>query len=423
MPFSHQIGFLIFRIIGPLILLGFQFMLYRRVSRWARQRKSYRGLLVGSTLLFVIFNAAALYMMIERPLLLDLPSWALYFGWYPYYLWHGATFFVGLALFVSFLIKLPFKAIGAAVKQIPAAREKLEVLQDAPSYQRFDQSRRIFLRRSTYGLTGLAFSGAAYGMFVGRGRPEITETEFGLPHLDARLDGFTIGLISDVHSSVNMPKEEMDKYVALMNSLDTDLIVVAGDFVNSSVDEVYPFADAFSQLKAPFGVYGVMGNHDYYNNDPELVARTVNDCGIRLLFNEKIFVEKDGTGFYLLGVDDIGKGSSAITFMKQALGETSHEVSKVLMCHRPYFLREASELGIDLVLSGHTHGGQVVLGRFGGAVVAPASLASKYVWGKYQKGKSQMYVSRGIGTVGVPIRINCPPEITRVVLRPAPPQT
>jgi uncharacterized protein len=99
------------------------------------------------------------------------------------------------------------------------------------------------------------------------------------------------------------------------------------------------------------------------------------------------------------------------------MGHTPLAIPRILLCHRPYYLKTASEKNIDLVLSGHTHGGQVVFGRFGDVVIAPSRLASRYVAGKYRMGNTHMYVSRGIGTVGLPIRINCPPEITMITLR------
>jgi predicted MPP superfamily phosphohydrolase len=94
--------------------------------------------------------------------------------------------------------------------------------------------------------------------------------------------------------------------------------------------------------------------------------------------------------------------------------------TSILLCHRPYYFPQAAERSIDLVLSGHTHGGQVVFGQVGDAILTPAALASRYVWGEYRIGKASMYVSRGIGTVGVPIRINCPPEITLLTLERSP---
>jgi predicted MPP superfamily phosphohydrolase len=214
-----------------------------------------------------------------------------------------------------------------------------------------------------------------------------------------------------------MSRNEMEKYVRLVNDLQTDLVVVVGDFVNGQVDEVYPFAEAFSNLKAPFGIYGVMGNHDFYTRDPELIAKKVDDCGVKLLRNDKTIIRSGDGAICLIGIDDTGIGSKAKSMMATAMKNAPTTIPKILLCHRPYFLPQASQSGIDLMLSGHTHGGQVVLGRFGSTTVAPASLASKYIWGKYREGNTSMYVSRGIGTVGLPFRINCPPEITRLILR------
>jgi len=411
-------GMIIFRIVGPLVIFGLQFLLYRKTVRWLKSSQTeHHNLVRAVTALFILFNGAAAYMMINRPLMLDLPEWFLYSGVYPYFIWHGATFFIGLVVLLVSLIKLPFFALLSATKGIQFISQKRLQLQTKPAFQQFDATRRRFLRNGMYGLTAVSFGGSAYGMFVEPRDGEITSAEFFLPSLDPDLDGFTIGLISDIHSSVHMPKDKMNEYVTLLNSLQTDLIVVDGDFVNSAVEEVYPFAEAFSNLRAPHGVYGVMGNHDYYNNNPDLVAREVNDCGVTILLDDKVVIERNGVRFYLIGVDDISRGTSASVRMKKALGYAPEGIPKILLCHRPYFLQEAAELGIDLVLSGHTHGGQVVLGRFGETVLAPASLVSRYVWGKYEEGGSQMYVSRGVGTVGVPVRINCPPELTRIVLR------
>lgn len=223
--------------------------------------------------------------------------------------------------------------------------------------------------------------------------------------------------MSDIHSSVYMTRADMALFVEQMNALKTDLILVTGDFVNSMVEEVYPFAEAFSELSAPHGVYGVLGNHDFFTRNVDLVARRIDDAGLKLLRNDGVMIgNKDGR-FHLLGVDDVGRPERAAEAMEKALASAMVEAPKILMCHRPYFLRQASDKNIDLVLSGHTHGGQVSLGTFGQTILAPASFASPYVWGKYRLNNTHMYVNRGIGTVGLPIRINCPPEITVVRLR------
>jgi hypothetical protein len=374
-------------------------------------------MIIVITGLFLLFNGTALFVAIWRPRLLDIPDWFLYSSVYPFFLWHGATLFIGFILVAGWILRLPLKATLTLTRAIAPLRTKLEHVTNNPGFQSFDKSRRRFMRNGMYVVTGTSFAGSAYGMLVGRSTPEVTTAEFLLDGLDPALDNFTIGLISDIHSSVHMPKSEMVRYVSLLNSLQTDLIVVTGDFVDSAVEEVYPFAEAFSGLQAPCGIYGVMGNHDYYNANPETVARQVDDCGVRLLMNEKVVIEKGAAKFYLLGVDDTGKQEVARESMNAAVGIAPLRIPRILLCHRPYFLKQAALLGIDLVLSGHTHGGQVVLGRMGNTVFAPASIASKYLWGKYSEEKSQMYVSRGIGTVGLPMRINCPPEVTRIVLK------
>ncbi|HTY58641.1 MAG TPA: metallophosphoesterase, partial [Bacteroidota bacterium] len=245
---------------------------------------------------------------------------------------------------------------------------------------------------------------------------DITEARITVTGLPPQLEGFTIGLISDIHSSSFMTKKQMDGYCAGVMGLGTDLIVVPGDFVNSQTEEVYPFAESFSALHAPSGVYGVMGNHDFYAPDPERVAREVDGCGVRLLRNDSVIIQKNGARLALIGIDDVGRSDRALAHMQSASRGVPDGLPRVLLCHRPYFVDEAASTGMDVVLSGHTHGGQIVLGHIGGVTITPAALASPYIWGKYSRGRTQMYVSRGIGTVGLPMRINCSPEITRITL-------
>ncbi len=407
----------VIRVVVPLLILSIQYYLYRKTIRALREGGSTGPLINVVTVLFILFNFLALFAMLQSGNLLHLPLWVRYSILYPLYIWQGGTFFTFLFLFLASSISGAFRGTVALVRVNKTAREKLDRLKSSPNYDRNMKARRAFLRNSAYVFAGASFAGTAYGMLIERTRVEVTSAEFFLPNLDPILDGFTIGLITDIHSSAYMPQAQMEKYVTLLNSLGCDLIAVNGDFINSSVEEVYPFTEAFSRLRAPYGVYGVMGNHDYYNLDPDRVAREVINSGIKLLFDENVSIVKNGASFSLLGVDDIGRGASAEKHIKSALGKTASGTPKVLLCHRPYYLPEASQLGIDLVLSGHTHGGQIVLGRVGETVLAPASLASQFVWGRYQIGDCSMYVSRGIGTVGVPVRINCPPEITSIILR------
>jgi uncharacterized protein len=412
----------LFRFTLLLVVFLVQYVLFLRVWHWLKETRPANRLFRGMTIgLFVSVNACFLLIVVIRPHLVELPEWVEIAGMYPFYIWYGATFFMGLVLLVAALIKLPFKAILWLSTRSSRARARLRLVMRRPAYREFDATRRVFLRRGMYSLTAVSFGGTAYGTIVGRNHPELTTAEFPIASLPPALDGFTIALASDVHSSIFMTKHEMDEYVTLLNDMKADLVVVTGDFVNSLTEEVYPFAEAFSALKAPHGVYGVMGNHDFFASNPDLVAREVNDCGVRLLRNDRVTISREGAQFDLLGVDDTGNAGRSAEYMRAAArGIQSRRLPRVLLCHRPYFLAQAAEQQIDLMLSGHTHGGQIVLATFGNTCITPAALASHYVWGKYQRGNTAMYVSRGIGTVGLPVRINCRPEITKITLRSGP---
>ncbi len=366
--------------------------------------------------LFIVMDGALLYIIIARPRPSAFAPWLLYLGAYPFFIWHGATIFIGLLLLISTIIKAPFQLFGALLRRLKPIGKRLEIIRSSPRYRTFNSSRRVFIRQSMYGLTAASFGSSAYGALIGRTKHEITDVLVPVKNLPPELSGFTIALVSDIHSGLNMMKSEMDEYVTIVNSLGCELVLVTGDFVNSQTEEVYPFAEAFSNLKAPQGVFGVMGNHDYFAPRPDIVAREVNDCGVRLLLNENVIVHKNGKSFYLIGIDDVGNPKRADAAMDIALAATSLKIPKLMMIHRPYFLEQVAERNIDFVMSGHTHGGQVVLAKFGNTTIAPAALASRYIWGKYTIGKTLMYVNRGIGTVGLPIRLNCPPEITKITL-------
>ncbi|MGA9121401.1 MAG: metallophosphoesterase, partial [Bacteroidota bacterium] len=283
-------------------------------------------------------------------------------------------------------------------------------------FQTFDERRRLFLRRGMEGTSALAFGSSAYGVLVGRFEYETDQREIVLQNLDPAFDGLTISFLSDIHSSVFMTRKEMDLYVRLVNDLHSDIIIVGGDFVNGLTEEVYPFAESFSNLKARLGVFGVTGNHDYYTSDPDRVIRVVEECGIRLLHDEKSILSNGSARLTLLGLDDVSTGKKAAERI-EAARKGGTEGATILLCHRPYYLPQAAAQGVDLMLSGHTHGGQIVLASFGHLTLTPAALASPYVSGEYRHGNTLMYVSRGIGTVGIPVRLNCPPEITRFTLR------
>jgi len=306
------------------------------------------------------------------------------------------------------------------------------ILSTTPLTEMVDQmvadSRRRFLWNGSLAIVGLATSATAVKAMDSTDDFTLERVVVKIPGLPEELKGTTIAMISDVHSSVFMNRADMERYVGVLNSLDADIAVVTGDFVNSKIREVYPFGEAFSRLRARYGVYGVTGNHDYYTGDIETVCREVEQTGMTLLRGGNIAIEKEGRKLYLAGVDDgdvyeirsfLKEGRSERGVIESMLSGIGQDDPTILLCHKPYPFEEYSSLGIDLMLSGHTHGGQVVLAQLDNINLSFASLASSYVAGLYgsrSNRRSQLYVSRGVGTVGIPMRLNCPPEVTHIVL-------
>lgn len=409
-----------FRIIPTILLIALQAYLLHRFWRWSKDRPGFIARIrIPVLILFLVFSVALLVVALVRLRGVAFPDWFVYSAIYPFYWWHTASSLVAITLLAMALLKLPFKGLWAGLKRIPATREGAATLAAHPSVQRFDQSRRVFLRRSVYGLTAASFGGLAYGMVVGKHDCEINETTLRVPGLPPEFSGYTIGLVTDVHSSMYMMKKEMLEYVRMLNGMDVDLIVVGGDIVNGMPDEVLPFAEAFSGLRSKDGAFGVLGNHDFYSREPDQVAEIATQAGVRILRDEGVTIRRGGSSLRLLGIDDVGNANAALRRLGTALSKVPAQGPTILMCHRPYFLEEISSRGIDVMLSGHTHGGQIVFGKFADTTFTPAAMVSPYVWGKYRAGNTQMYVSRGIGTVGIPVRLNCPPELTRIVLQPA----
>ncbi|TAK66987.1 MAG: metallophosphoesterase [Bacteroidetes bacterium] len=396
------------------VFLLVQYYLYRRIKRYLKEIKAQRWQQLSASGLFILFNIPLIIIAIWRPRISTLPYWFILTGVMPFYIWHASLFALFFFLMLGKLMKLP--VVGAMwlrkkLKSHSPSDIQTEREQEFP----YSPERRVLLQRGILLLTGATFTSTIYGTFR-RHDYELLSQEIPIKGLPAELNGFTIALTSDVHSSVFMWKARMIEYAQAINSVAADMILVTGDFVTMQVEEVYPFGEAFSILKAPHGVYGVLGNHDFYTRQVDTIAKEVNACGITLLRNNSIKIEKNGKSFFLLGVDDIGTHAQANKVIGQALEHTTDDVPKILMCHRPYFFEVAAKKGVALTLSGHTHGGQVVFFRTSNNVISPARMASPYVSGLYSLGENSLYVNRGLGTVGIPVRINCPPEITKIKL-------
>ena len=413
---SRTVLYFLVRIVVASLLFAVQWYLYKRTRVFfdGGVKKFPRTPAIVASV-FLLFNFPLFLLVFIRISTTAFPIPFLYCGVYPFFVWHAATFFIFLMLSVLRILKLPLDVLLLTSKAISPLNKRIVAMKSTSSFTRFDDSRRAFLKTGALVMSGYSFIGATKGI-VDRDDFDVVERTVLVRGLPDEFKGFTIGLMSDIHSSVFMTKPEMDTYVNALNALKTDVIFVPGDFVNSQTEEVYPFAEAFSALRAPSGVYGCLGNHDYFAN-VDVVAKEVDACGVKLLRNDAVKIWKGSSYINVLGVDDIPMSGTPETFLGRALTSAQNDQPKILLCHKPYFLETFAAHNIDLTLSGHTHGGQIVFAKIGNTIVSLASLFSKYVWGLYQFNDAQMYVTRGIGTVGVPFRINCPPEITKITLR------
>lgn len=415
-----------FRLIFTTVFFTLQALVYFTFIRYWKTTKFYKPSHRWWALApFVIFNLSFIVVSFIWGRKFAPPEWFKVLGLYPFYIWMAATFFISVWLLAGKVIKLPFQIPLWIAKIFKPLRQKIALLKQKKAMQTVDLSRRKFVRYATMGISTYAFAGAAYGM-IKHDSYEIDYKDIKIENLPAELRGTTITLISDIHAGQYMDEKEMRDYADVINSLNSDVICIPGDFVNFESRDVHMLTNAFRDLKAKHGVYGSLGNHDFFQ-DVDYVAKAIsNESPVQLLRNQHNTLNINGKKLYIMGVDDTrGSGANMETVVKYYSDlESNIKISdpdfsaspKILLCHKPYGFDALAQKDIDLILSGHTHGGQVVPVKFGNFNMSFAATVSKYIEGIYKIGKSNMYVSRGIGSVGLPIRINCPPEITKITL-------
>lgn len=237
----------------------------------------------------------------------------------------------------------------------------------------------------------------------------IEKVAIALKRLPKELDGFRLVQLSDLHHSPFTSLDLINEAIDIANSFAPDMFMLTGDFVSHDTEYIAPVADALSRLNSEFGSYACLGNHDHWT-DAELVTDLLRGEGITVLINEGFRFTARGASFWLCGVDDL---TLAKTDIKAALKESHEDEMKLLLAHNPKILYRAARRGVDLMLSGHTHGGQVKLRDDEDKLLPTRRLSS----GLYRRKDTQVYITRGIGTVVVPIRYHCPPEITLIELR------
>jgi predicted MPP superfamily phosphohydrolase len=328
----------------------------------------------------------------------------------------------------------------------PAPREVHHTLSRPATHADYvpDPSRRTFFRTASVVAGAAPFLGVMYGYAGERLRYQVSRVEIPLNNLPAALDGMEIVQISDIHLSSYMTRESVRRVVDMANDVGADLAVVTGDLITGVHDSVADCVDEIRHLHAPLGVYGCNGNHEIYARAEDLAERLYQQAGMKMLRKENAIIAFRGAQLNLIGVDyqrERMPGGRKMQMLANVEPLVRSDMPNILLSHNPNSFNRAAELGIELSLAGHTHGGQVQV-EILDVSLSPARFITDYIAGLYHrpllmpdqpkrmgetiklmpnapKGLAALYVNRGIGTVGAPVRLGAPPEITHIVLRRA----
>lgn len=300
----------------------------------------------------------------------------------------------------------------------------------------FLANRRKFVSQAALVLSAIPFLGILHGVLIGKYRYRVVNHTLEFGDLPEEFDGFTITQISDIHSGSFNNKKKLEYGVDLVNQQASDIILFTGDLVNNQAKEMEPWIETFKKLKAPMGIYSILGNHDYgdYVSWPSKEAKEANmlrlyeiqkELGFTLLRNESVKLQKRAlsgveASIDLIGVENWGKGFGQYGDLKKAAANLSDQSFKILMSHDPsHFDEEVKNFSqfIHLTLSGHTHGMQFGIEIPGFIKWSPVSLRYPKWAGLYEELGRYLYVNRGFGFLAFPGRVGIWPEITVLKLR------
>ncbi len=265
--------------------------------------------------------------------------------------------------------------------------------------------RRLFLKQTAVVVSATPFLASAYGLVYGRLDVQVTHQRIRLARLPKAFEGFRIAQLSDFHISPFMPADEIRRCVTITNRLKADLVAMTGDYLGWDPAAQSEVVQVLAGLRAPHGIFGCLGNHEAITQTEQSITGLFAAQGIHILRQERAPVRLGGETLNLIGVDD------SLSDLRVVKPLVMPDTVNILLIHDPDAFDRAVELGIDLTLAGHTHGGQVSL-EFLHRGLCLSRLETPYVSGWYEKSGSQLYVNRGIGITGFPIRLGARPEIT-----------
>ena len=324
-----------------------------------------------------------------------------WFAW-PGYLWFGLLVYLFLTLLVLEPIRL---ALRRWVKRKGADAADPVVGPEV--------NRRVFLARASAVAASAASVGlVGVGTATALGPPELLRVPVRLRRLDRAFNGFRIAVVSDIHLGPLSGRAHTERIVRMINEAEPDLVAIVGDLVDGTVEELGPAAEPLRDLSSREGTFFVTGNHEYFVDDTLSWLTELERFGVQPLRNEHTEIRRSGASFHLAGVNDLaGESRSDAPDFDRALSGLDSAQPTVLLAHQPVQVEQAAARGVDLQLSGHTHGGQMWPFHYVVRAVQP-SLA-----GLSTVGETQLYVTRGAGFWGPPVRVDARPDITVLSLQ------
>jgi predicted MPP superfamily phosphohydrolase len=347
----------------------------------------------------VVAVVASLVGMATVLRLLTLATHAAFVGW----MFTGAMCELIIVLFSAIPLLL-VRATARAVDLV-APPAKVEPATDQVT------RRQMIERVGGVAVVGATGSLVGWGAIIGRHDFVVEEVVVRIPGLPRVLDGYTVAQISDIHVGLLVGDADLAEGLGKLATTKTDLVVITGDIVDFDPKYIPLAASVLSKIRARDGVYAIYGNHDYYTG-ASAVGDALRAAGIDVLVNDgRLIRAKDGGGFALLGVDDLAavRFGAAGPRLDRAMSAVPDDRPRILLSHQPSTV-DMWAGRVALQLSGHTHGGQFNPG------FRPADLVMRYVSGRYEVGKTSLWVNRGFGVVGPPARVGAPPEVTKIVL-------
>ncbi|HEX2213873.1 MAG TPA: metallophosphoesterase [Mycobacterium sp.] len=332
-------------------------------------------------------------------------------GWvaWPGYLWFGVAAYLFLTLLVLEPVRLAFRGWVRRDPDEPAGDPERTT-------ETTTLDRRMFLARTSAVAVGVASAGlVGVGATTALGPPDLLRVPVRLRNLDPAFADFRIAVVSDIHLGPLSGRAHTERIVQMINEAAPDLVAIVGDVVDGTVGQLGSAAEPLRDLVSREGTFFVTGNHEYFVDDPFEWLHELERLGVQPLRNENTVLRRGAGVVNLAGVNDLaGETHSEAPDFDAALARVDAAGPTILLAHQPVMVTEAAARGVDLQLSGHTHGGQMWPFHYLVRTVQP-SLA-----GLSSVGETQLYVTRGAGFWGPPVRVGAPPDITVLSLQSGP---